>query len=542
MASAIRIAEPAHRAEVEALVARRRRRVVTVADERDHATRGSTLALEEGVFCEPSSAAGSPALAQVELEPGSTVVCVLTGHGLKDTAAVDVLRRADDRRRADVESILAEVARVSGSSSAPATTANLGPGFDCAAAALDLWNELEVDRGRRPLVDLEGEGADELPRGRRTSRSAPSRSSRRSRATASASSTGSRSSAGSARRAATIAAGLVAGAAVAGRDARPPTSCSRSGCRSRATPTTSRPRSRGGVCLIWRAAAAASRGSPTDLPLAPIAVVPQARVNTTESRARAARSSVSHEDAAYTAAQRALLGAAIASGDAELLAAALPRPPARAVPRRDAPLLDELRADPPPGAAGVDALRLGPVRHRLGATEPARRGAAERSRARFPTHEILPLADHAEQEPDPHEQSTVRSPTDPAKRHSAALTDGVDRAAARAMLKGDRLHRRGPREAARRRRHDVDRDDAVQPQPARARQAREGAASAQAGGTPIEFNTISVSDGVSMGTTGMRASLISREVIADSIELVAPATSSTGSSASSAATRRSPPP
>src|SRR5207302_6566926 len=43
----------------------------------------------------------------------------------------------------------------------------------------------------------------------------------------------------------------------------------------------------------------------------------------------------------------------------------------------------------------------------------------------------------------------------------------------------------------------------------------------EAGGTPIEFNTISVSDGVSMGTTGMRASLISREVIADSIELVA---------------------
>jgi dihydroxy-acid dehydratase len=40
-----------------------------------------------------------------------------------------------------------------------------------------------------------------------------------------------------------------------------------------------------------------------------------------------------------------------------------------------------------------------------------------------------------------------------------------------------------------------------------------------AGGTPIEFNTISVSDGVSMGTTGMRCSLVSREIIADSIEL-----------------------
>jgi len=42
-----------------------------------------------------------------------------------------------------------------------------------------------------------------------------------------------------------------------------------------------------------------------------------------------------------------------------------------------------------------------------------------------------------------------------------------------------------------------------------------------AGGTPVEFNTIAVSDGISMGTEGMKASLVSREVIADSIELVA---------------------
>ena len=41
-----------------------------------------------------------------------------------------------------------------------------------------------------------------------------------------------------------------------------------------------------------------------------------------------------------------------------------------------------------------------------------------------------------------------------------------------------------------------------------------------AGGTPMEFNTIAVSDGITMGTEGMRASLVSREVIADSIELV----------------------
>ena len=42
-----------------------------------------------------------------------------------------------------------------------------------------------------------------------------------------------------------------------------------------------------------------------------------------------------------------------------------------------------------------------------------------------------------------------------------------------------------------------------------------------AGGTPFEFNTVSISDGITMGTEGMKGSLISREVIADSIELVA---------------------
>jgi len=41
-----------------------------------------------------------------------------------------------------------------------------------------------------------------------------------------------------------------------------------------------------------------------------------------------------------------------------------------------------------------------------------------------------------------------------------------------------------------------------------------------AGGTPMEFNTIAISDGETMGTEGMRASLVSRELVADSIELV----------------------
>ena len=111
-------------------------------------------------------------------------------------------------------------------------------------------------------------------------------------------------------------------------------------------------------------------------------------------------------------------------------------------------------------------------------------------------------------------------PSDPAKRHSAALTDGPDRAPARAMLKGTGF---------------TD-DDLAKPligvattwietmpcnlnQRMLAQHVKRGIR--DAGGTPMEFNTISVSDGVSMGTDGMRASLISREVIADSIELVA---------------------
>jgi dihydroxy-acid dehydratase len=51
-----------------------------------------------------------------------------------------------------------------------------------------------------------------------------------------------------------------------------------------------------------------------------------------------------------------------------------------------------------------------------------------------------------------------------------------------------------------------------------ARHVRDGIR--EAGGTPMEFNTVSISDGITMGTPGMRMSLVSREVIADSIELV----------------------
>jgi len=111
-------------------------------------------------------------------------------------------------------------------------------------------------------------------------------------------------------------------------------------------------------------------------------------------------------------------------------------------------------------------------------------------------------------------------PSDPAKRHSRAVTDGPDRAGARSMLKGVGF---------------TDEDLAkpligvattwIETMPCNlnqrdlAQDVKRGVR--EAGGTPLEFNTIAVSDGVAMGTEGMRASLVSREVIADSIELVA---------------------
>ena len=108
----------------------------------------------------------------------------------------------------------------------------------------------------------------------------------------------------------------------------------------------------------------------------------------------------------------------------------------------------------------------------------------------------------------------------PGKSISSPLTDGPDRAPARAMLKAvgftdDDLKRPIIGIAT----------TWIETMPCNLNQ-RELAAQVKggirtAGGTPMEFNTVSISDGVTMGTEGMRASLVSREVIADSIELVA---------------------
>jgi threonine synthase len=82
-ASAIRITDPVHAPDVEQALARTGGSVVTVSDEAI-LDAWRLLAHEEGLFCEPASAAGVAGLAVAGLEPGSRVVCVITGHGLKD--------------------------------------------------------------------------------------------------------------------------------------------------------------------------------------------------------------------------------------------------------------------------------------------------------------------------------------------------------------------------------------------------------------------------------------------------------------------------
>ena len=110
--------------------------------------------------------------------------------------------------------------------------------------------------------------------------------------------------------------------------------------------------------------------------------------------------------------------------------------------------------------------------------------------------------------------------SDDLRRRSRVILDGPDRAQARAYLKGIGFD-----------------DDALkrpivgiantwtETMPCNfhlrrlAEKVKEGVRAA--GGTPMEFNTVAISDGITMGTEGMKTSLVSREVIADSIELVA---------------------
>lgn len=255
---------------------------------------------------------------------------------------------------------------------APASTANLGPGFDCAAAALDLWNEVEVREGpAEPDMNHLGVRAfslvappgsftftwrSEIPRER-----------------------------GLGSSAAIVALGLVAGCHAAGRTPEPE-ELLHVGLGLEGHPDNLAAALAGGVCLTWdgRIARVAER-----LPASPIALVPDTSVSTAASRA-SLPASVSHADAAYTAGRAALLGAAAASGDEGLFAAALAdrlHEPYRAA---DAPLLAQVRNAPPAGALGATLSGSGPTV--IVWAEPARAEAcAGELRDRFPDVDVVGL-------------------------------------------------------------------------------------------------------------------------------------------------------
>jgi homoserine kinase len=250
---------------------------------------------------------------------------------------------------------------------APATTANLGPGFDAAGAALDLWNELEL---------TDGSGADESHLGVRafsvyaspadfaftwTDRIPRER--------------------GLGSSAAVVALGLVAGAWAAG--VRPSVEeLLEAGLSFEGHADNLAPALAGGVCLTWdgRIARVAD-----DLPALAIAVIPGTPVSTAESRERLP-DAVPRADAVFTVARAVLLGASIASGDPRLFAASTRdrlHEPYRA---EAAPHLAELRADLPDGAVGATLSGSGPT-----VIVWAERDISVELRARYPQHAVLTL-------------------------------------------------------------------------------------------------------------------------------------------------------
>lgn len=259
---------------------------------------------------------------------------------------------------------------------APATSANLGPAFDCAAVALGLWNELEVTGGEGVVV--EGEGAGELPAdeanlavrayalladpaGRRfrfTNRIPLER--------------------GLGSSAAAIALGLVA--------ARPDGDAEEllaAGLELESHADNLAAALLGGVTLTWDGRLARIADS---LPLAPIALVPRERTSTEASR-RSLPTSVPHAEAAANAGRAALLGAGAAAGDADLFAAGLDD--RLHEPYRPSAVLDALREELPAGARGATLSGSGPTVIVWASDAPF---CASELATRFPKHDVLPLA------------------------------------------------------------------------------------------------------------------------------------------------------
>lgn len=245
---------------------------------------------------------------------------------------------------------------------APASTANLGPGFDTAAAALELWNEVTVEEGRFSNgsgVEIEGEGADELPRDhshltlRAFALFAPAEGYRFSFVNRVPLERGLGSSA------AAIALGLVAGATLAGSSTRPGDLLA-AGVPIEGHADNLAAALYGGVCFAMkRNGTIHAARIAADMPAVAIVAMPATRTHTTTSRS-ALPATVTHADAAHNAASAALLGAGIAHGDAQLLRDAFDDRLHEQYRAPNAPLLKALRASAPEGTVGVTLSGSGP--------------------------------------------------------------------------------------------------------------------------------------------------------------------------------------
>jgi homoserine kinase len=255
---------------------------------------------------------------------------------------------------------------------APASTANLGPGFDCVAVALGLWNELEVSVGDDP-PDLEHIGVRAFariadPDGRRFNWTSAIPSAR-----------------GLGSSAAVIALGLVA-AALLERGHADPAELFAEGLELEGHGDNLAAALLGGVCLTWETQLVRIADRP---PAVPIALIPEDRVTTAASRA-ALPASVTHADAAFSAGRASLLGAALAGGSDELFAEGLAdrlHEPYRAA---GAPLLTAVRDALPAAALGATLSGSGPSVIVWARDEEAGTCEAELT-ARFPGERVLRL-------------------------------------------------------------------------------------------------------------------------------------------------------
>jgi homoserine kinase len=272
---------------------------------------------------------------------------------------------------------------------APATTANLGPAFDCAGAALELWNELTISEAGGLEVVVEGEGAAELPSDSTHlaltafSELVPPDGLRFEFVNRIPLARGLGSSA------AAIALGLVGASLVSGRELGVEELLALA-LRLEPHPDNLAPALAGGVCLSWPDGGRQRVARIADgLPLTAIAVIPEVRVETAAARA-ALPDRVSHADAAFTAGRAALLGAGVASGSAELLASAfadrLHEPYRGALSPVWVPLRDRL----PEGAAGLTISGSGPTVI-VWAYPDAAAACAGELRARFETSHVFQL-------------------------------------------------------------------------------------------------------------------------------------------------------